>query len=89
MITTVLIVVTPWIAFGLAVATVCLRLRRFRRFPLPIRNRASRTASDDDNGSSANTGEPAGNAHHRVSASSPEADRPAGRGPLFLQRSRR
>jgi hypothetical protein len=75
MIGTVLIVVTPWIAFGLSLATVCLRLRRFRRFARRPRNRESHTASDHDNGSSADTSGPAGNAHHRASVSSSEADR--------------
>jgi len=89
MVSTELIVVAPWVAFGLSVATVCLRLGRFRRFPVPFRKRASRAASDDDNGSSANTGEPGGNPHHRASVPSSEADRPASRGPSFLQRSRR
>jgi hypothetical protein len=67
---TVLIVVIPWVAFGLSLATICLRLRRFRRFTGRSRNRASRPPPDDDNGSSANTSEPAGNAHHRPAVSS-------------------
>jgi hypothetical protein len=50
MIGTVLIVAVPWIAFGLSLATICLRLRRFRRPTGRSRNRASRSASDDDNG---------------------------------------
>jgi len=88
MIGTVLIVAVPWIAFGLSLATICLRLRRFRRRTGRSRNRVSRPPSEDDNGSSANTTEPAGNAHHRASVSSSEAECPAGRGPLFLQRGR-
>jgi hypothetical protein len=88
MIGTALIVIIPWIAFGLSLAAICLRLRRFRRFTSRSRNQASRPPSDDD-GSSANTSEPAGNGHTGTSASSSEADCPAGRGPLFLQRGRR
>jgi hypothetical protein len=49
MIGTVLIVVTPWIAFGLSLATVCLRLRRFRRVADRPRNQVSYTTSDEDN----------------------------------------
>jgi len=86
---TVLIVAVPWIAFGLSLATICLRLRRSRRPAGRSRNRASRSSSDDDNGSPANTIQPAGNAHHGASVSSSQAERPAGRGPLLLQRGRR
>jgi hypothetical protein len=89
MIGTVLIVAIPWIAFGLSLAIICLRLRRFRRFAGRSRNRASHPPSDDDNGNSANTSEQAGNAHYAASVSSSEADCPAGRGPLFLQRGQR
>jgi len=89
MIGTGLIVVIPWIAFGLSLAAICLRLRRFRRFTDRSRSRASRSPSDDDDGNPANSSEPAGNAHHEDSVSSSEAECPAGRGPLFLQRARR
>jgi hypothetical protein len=89
MIDTVLIVVIPWIAFGLSLAAICLRLCRFHRFTGRSRHRASRPPSDDDNGSSSNTSEPAGNADHRASASSSEAECPASRGLPVLQRGRR
>jgi hypothetical protein len=89
MIGTVLIVAIPWIAFGLSLATICLRLRRFRRFAGRSRNQAPRAPSDDDNSVSAGTSEPAGIAHCAASVSSSEADCPAGRGPLFLQCRRR
>jgi hypothetical protein len=70
MIGTVLIVAIPWTAFGLSLAIICLRLRRFRRFASRSRNRGSRPPPDDDNGSSANTREPAGNAHRSSAVSS-------------------
>ena len=70
MIGTVLIVAIPWIVFGLSLATICLRLRRFRRVGGRSRNRASRPPPADDNESSANTREPAGNAHHSSAVSS-------------------
>jgi hypothetical protein len=89
MIGTALIVIIPWIAFGLSLAAICLRLCRFRRFTSRSRSHASHLPPDDDDGSSANTSEPAGNAHHGASVSSSEAKCPAGRGPLFLQRGRR
>jgi len=89
MIGTVLIVAVPWIAFGLSLATICLRLRKFRRLTGRSRKRASRSSSDDDNTDPANTSEPAGNAHQGASVSSSEAECPADRGPLFLQRGRR
>jgi hypothetical protein len=66
-----LIVEIPWIAFGLSLAAICLRLRRFRRFTGRSRNHASRTPSDDDNGGSADNNETCGNAHHATAASAP------------------
>jgi hypothetical protein len=69
MIGTVLIVTTPWIVFGLSLAAICLRLRRFRRFSRGSR-KASRGPSDDDNNSPANTNEQGGNARHRTAESS-------------------
>jgi hypothetical protein len=89
MIGTVLIVAIPWIVFGLSLGTICLRLRRFRRFGGRSRNRASRPPPADDKDSSANIREPAGNAHYAASLSSSEVDCPAGRGPLLLQRGQR
>jgi hypothetical protein len=64
-----LIVEIPWIAFGVSLAAICLRLCRFRRFTGGSRNQASHPPSDDDNGSSANTSGPGGNARHRTAAS--------------------
>jgi hypothetical protein len=58
-----LLVEIPWIIFGVLLAAACLRLRRIRRFARKPREPESRRVSGDDNDSSANTGEPAGNDH--------------------------
>ncbi|HUB39510.1 MAG TPA: hypothetical protein VMA72_11715 [Streptosporangiaceae bacterium] len=67
-----LIVELPWIVFGLALAAVCLRLRRFRRRAGRSGDRELETpAQAGSGGSSALTGEPAGTEHHRAAASAP------------------
>lgn len=66
-----LIVEIPWIVFGLALAAVCLRLRRFRRRSGRSRDREPQAPPEAGNTSSAITGEPAGNAHHGTAVSAP------------------
>jgi H+/gluconate symporter-like permease len=65
-----LIVEIPWIVFGLLLAAVCLRLRRFRSASDRSRGRESQRPSDDGDESSANNSEPAGNDHHGAAVSS-------------------
>jgi hypothetical protein len=66
-----LIVEIPWIVFGLLLAVVCLRLRRFRRLSGRSPDRESQPPSVDGNDSPAITGEPAGNDHHGTAVSAP------------------
>jgi hypothetical protein len=66
-----LIVEIPWIVFGLTLAAVCLRLRRFRRLSGRSGDRESETPAVGGNDSPAITGEPAGNDHHEAEASAP------------------
>jgi hypothetical protein len=66
-----LIVEIPWIVFGLLLAAVCLRLRRFRRFSGRERDRESQPPSGDGNDSSAIADEPAGNDHNGAAVSAP------------------
>lgn len=66
-----LIVEIPWIVFGLLLAAVCLRLRRFRRLSGRSSDRESEAPSVGGNDSSAITSEPAGNDHHGTAVSAP------------------
>jgi hypothetical protein len=65
-----LIVEIPWIVFGLSLAAVCLRLRRFRRVSGRPRDREPQPPAEDYYHRSANTTEPAGNDHQRAAESS-------------------
>ena len=56
-----LIVEIPWIVFSLLLSAVCFRLRRFRRLSGRSGDRESRRRFDDDNASSADTADLAGN----------------------------
>jgi hypothetical protein len=66
-----LLVEIPWIVFGLSLAAVCLRLRRFRRFPGRERHRQPEPPTKAGNESSEITGEPGGNDHHGAAVSAP------------------
>ena len=66
-----LIVAIPWMAFGLSLAAVCLRLCRFPRFPGRSRDGEPRQPAGDRHESSANTSEPTGNDDQRPAVSSP------------------
>jgi hypothetical protein len=66
-----LIVAIPWMAFGLSLAAVCLRLCRFHRFSGRSRGREARQPAEDGRDSSANTSETTGNDDHHAAASSP------------------
>ena len=65
-----LIVAIPWMAFGLSLAAVCLRLCRFHRFPGQPRDHEPRQPAEDGNQRSANTSEATGNDDHRPAVSS-------------------
>src|SRR5262249_6667900 len=65
-----LIVEIPWILFGLLLAAVCLRLRRFRGSSGRSRGREPEQLSDEGNDSPPHTSEPAGNGHHGAAVSS-------------------
>jgi hypothetical protein len=66
-----LLVEIPWIVFGLLLAAVCLRLRRFRRLSGRSRDREAQPPSADGNDSSAINNEPTGNDHHGTAVSGP------------------
>ncbi|HEY2077518.1 MAG TPA: hypothetical protein VGH53_14385 [Streptosporangiaceae bacterium] len=66
-----LIVEIPWIVFGLTLAAVCLRLRRFRRLSGRPGDRESEAPAVDGNDSTAITVEPAGNDHDEAAVSAP------------------
>ena len=65
-----LIVEIPWIVFGVLLAAVCLRLRRFRSSSGRSRGREAEQLSDEGNERPAQAGEPAGNEHHGAAVSS-------------------
>jgi H+/gluconate symporter-like permease len=66
-----LIVEIPWIVFGLTLAAVCLRLRRFRRLSGRSGDRESEAPAVGGNDSTAITGEPARNDHDEAAVSAP------------------
>lgn len=66
-----LIVAIPWMAFGLSLAAVCLRLCRFHRCPARLRLRQARQPAEDGHDSSANTREATGNDDYPPAASAP------------------
>ena len=65
-----LIVEIPWIVFGLLLAAVCLRLRRFRRVSGRSRDGEPQQPAEVYYHTFANTTEPTGNDHHRAAVSS-------------------
>jgi len=66
-----LMVAIPWMAFGLSLAAVCLRLCIFRRVSGRSRGPEPRQTAEDRRESSATTSEATGNDNHATAASPP------------------
>jgi hypothetical protein len=71
MISTNLMVAIPWMAFGLSLAAICLRLCVFRHVSGRSRGPEPRQPAGDPRETSATTSEATGNDNHQAAASPP------------------